>query len=309
MRLSLLQKSFFTSRMLYRRLPFIACVLLLSLTMRLMPVVAAEPVVGNFLHQDSLRTYYLYLPERPAFAPLVVLLHGYGGSAEGYMPEMVKASARHGFALCVPQGLKDPTGRPSWNVGYPMQEGWTVDDADFLMQLCRDLQQRYGLSARNVFLTGMSNGGEMCYLMAWQHPDFFSAIASMAGLTMEWIIRETTSTGAVPFLEFHGTADKTSLWEGDLANNGGWGAYISVPVAVSHIAARNRCASLTHVQLPLKDPSKPTRQVTLHRYGDGTDGAEVLFYEVDGGGHSWALEDADSPELLMDFFENWKDRR
>lgn len=305
------------------RRSLIACVLMLTLLVRPLSVLAAEPIVGTFLHQDSTRTYYLYLPKRASYtpkwvsyaskrsarAPLVVLLHGYGGSAQGWMPEMIKAAERHGFALCVPQGLKDPTGCPSWNVGYPMQKGWKVDDADFLMQLCRHLQDEYGIGTRDVFLTGMSNGGEMCYLMAWQHPEFFSAIASIAGLTMEWMIRGTPVKGPVPFMEFHGTADKTSLWEGDLANEHGWGAYIAVPAAVSHIVSHNRCASFTDTVLPLKDPEKPTRKVTLHHYGHGTGGAEVLFYEVEGGDHSWSMEDVDTPELVMDFFESWRDRR
>ena len=295
--------------MIHRIKPSLACFLFLMFFARQLSVSANEPIEGTFVHQDSVRTYYLYLPERTAYAPLVVLLHGYGGSAKGYMPAVIEAAANHGYALCVPQGLKDPTGRPSWNVGYPMQDGWQVDDVDFIMQLCRHLQERYGLSTRNTFLTGMSNGGEMCYLFAWKQPQFFSAIASMAGLTMEWLIRETDFSGAVPFLEFHGTADKTSLWDGDPENTGGWGAYISVPVAVSHIAAMNRCSTLSHTLLPLKDADKPSRQITLHHYANGTEGTEVLFYEVEGGGHSWSMEDIDSPELIMDFFDTWKDRR
>jgi polyhydroxybutyrate depolymerase len=289
--------------------PFVACVFLSALFLRPMDVVAAEPLSGTFVHGNTERTYYLWLPERTAFAPLVVLLHGYGGSAEGYMPAVVNAALRHGFALCAPQGLKDPKGKPSWNVGYPMQEGWEVDDVDFIMQLCRHLQERYGLSTCNIFLTGMSNGGEMCYLFAWQHPEFFTAIASMAGLTMEWLLRESDFGGAVPFMEVHGTADKTSLWDGDPENRGGWGAYISVPVAVSHIAAKNRCTSLAHTELPLLHPEKPSRLVTLHHYSGGTGGAEVLFYEVAGGGHSWALDDIDTPEIIMNFFESWIGRR
>ena len=53
-----------------------------------------------------------------------------------------------------------------WNVGYPFQAGLKTDDVDFLCKLARYLQKEYNLSRHNTFLTGMPNGGEMCYLMA-----------------------------------------------------------------------------------------------------------------------------------------------
>ena len=44
--------------------------------------------------------------------------------------------------------------------------GLKTDDVDFLCKLARYLQKEYNLSRHNTFLTGMPNGGEMCYLMA-----------------------------------------------------------------------------------------------------------------------------------------------
>jgi polyhydroxybutyrate depolymerase len=73
-------------------------------------------------HQGMDRTYWLYIPEnlRPD-APLVFVLHGYGGKAEGYRPEMVATAKKHGFAVCYPQGAKDGKGKNCWNVGYSFQ--------------------------------------------------------------------------------------------------------------------------------------------------------------------------------------------
>jgi len=34
------------------------------------------------------------------YSPLVIVLHGYGGKAEGYLPEMIQVADRYGFALC-----------------------------------------------------------------------------------------------------------------------------------------------------------------------------------------------------------------
>ena len=71
----------------------------------------------EFRHQGMERSYWLYIPEnlRPD-APLVFVLHGYGGKAEGYRPEMLATARKHGFAVCYPQGAKDGKGKNCWNV-------------------------------------------------------------------------------------------------------------------------------------------------------------------------------------------------
>ena len=57
------------------------------------------------------RTYWLYLPDNlQENAPLVILLHGYKASAEGYRPEMIQVAQENGFALCYPQGAVDGRG-------------------------------------------------------------------------------------------------------------------------------------------------------------------------------------------------------
>ena len=60
------------------------------------------------------RTYRLYLPEGvPDNAPLVFVLHGYGGNFNLDRYGMNEAADRHGFAVCYPQGVKDGRGKPA----------------------------------------------------------------------------------------------------------------------------------------------------------------------------------------------------
>ena len=259
-------------------------------------------------YAGQIRYHYIYVPAslRPE-KPLVLMLHGYGGNADGYRPEMLEVAEREGFALCIPQGLKAPQGKTGWYVGYPKQEGMRQDDDVFLCDLAARLCSLYGLDPRNVFLTGMSNGGEMCYLMGRRHPGTFSAIASIAGLTMKWIRDEVPLSTPVPFMEVHGTADKTSLWEGDLDNAGGWGAYIPVLEAVNYWVQADSCKYLSHQILPRKGE----RAVVLHRWTGGlpawADGpaCEVRLYEISGGKHSWGLADMDTCEEIWRFFEQY----
>ena len=143
----------------------------------------------------------------------------------------------------------------------------------------------------------------MCYIMAYRHPDRFAAFGSLAGLTMEWAYRGLKPRGPVPFLEIHGTADKTSLWEGDPDGSGGWGEYVAVPLAVGRMVAADCCThEVCDTLPPLKEGS---RTVVRHRYLGGTDGNEVRLYEVIGGPHSRALADLDTPEVLWEFFSGY----
>ena len=264
------------------------------------------PALDSLLYEGSVRYHYLFippslLPERP----LVVMLHGYGGKAEGYRPEMLTAAREEGFAGCIPQGLKAPNGKTGWYVGYPAQEGMRTDDDAFVCHLAREVARKHGL--RTLFLTGMSNGGEMCYLIGRKEPRTFRAIASVAGLTMKWVADSVAFHGPVPFMEIHGTADKTSRWEGDLEGQGGWGAYLPVEDAVAAWVKENGCTPCAPEPLPLlHEDSHP---VVLHRWEGGTPAnglaTEVLLYEVQGGKHSWALKDMDTCRVILQFFRRW----
>ena len=236
--------------------------------------------------------------------PLVVVLHGYGGKALGDGLRFIELADLHGFAVCWPQGAEDGTGHSCWNVGYPFQDDYRIDDTSYLRRLVRRLQNDYGLSRKNVFLTGMSNGGEMCYKMAAEHPETFSAIASIAGLTL--VSMSTDYRRPVPFMEVHGTDDSVSAWCGDPENRGGWGAYLSVPAALSHIISANRCVGETISEIPSEH-----KRVILHRFTGGLPAfkngspADVLLYEVLGGDHSWSDRYIPTCDLVWDFFSGY----
>lgn len=264
---------------------------------------AATTKTETIEDQGIRRSYYLYLPDNlPAEAPLVFILHGYGGSASSYLNNSslsFKALAEeYKVALCYPQATTDPKPNTGWNVYYPWQiDRMQVDDCEFICALARHLQATYNLSAKNTFLTGMSNGGEMCYLMAYRKPKEFAAIASMAGLTLVEMAKRHNYTEPVAFMEVHGTGDKTSRWEGDPTNQYGWGAYLAVPVAVNAVAAANKCMYQETTELP-----QIKNRVIRHRYYGSPSGKEVWFYEVRNGGHNWATDSFDSCRTIMEFF-------
>lgn len=256
-------------------------------------------------YHNTEREYYLYRPDNiKNNAPLVLVLHGYGSSATKGKTRFMDLADEHGFVVCYAQGSKDFKGKRFWNVGYPFHKDCKQNDVAYLCRLVRHLQKKYHLSRKNTFLTGMSNGGEMCYLMAMKRPKMFKAIASIAGLTLSNMDRNYKYP--IPFMEVHGTADKTSKWYGDPLNKGGWGEYQSVPVSISYLIAANKCKYEVLSDLPIK-----RHKVILHTYtggkklnGTGPE-CEVLLFEVCGGGHSWAEKDMDTCGEVWNFFNRY----
>ncbi len=249
---------------------------------------------------DTVRTYAMYLPATiKKGAPLVVYTHGYGSKTR-WVKDLNAAADRHGFAVCYPDGSPDTRGKDGWYVGYPPQSNMPKNEEDFFKALLDDVCPRFNLSRKNVFMAGMSNGGDLCYQLAYTCPELFRAYASVAGLTFEWVYKNHRLTIPVPFLEIHGNADKTSAWQGDHHNNGGWGAYIPVPLAVAAVAANNRCTTLAIDTIPsMRDPQ---RVITRSVYSGAPSGMDVVVYEVDGGKHSWHSKDLDTGEIIWQFF-------
>lgn len=249
------------------------------------------------------RSFYLYLPENlPEGAPVVFQLHGYSIKHPRAV-DWCKVADEEKFAVCLPCAALDPNGEHGWNVGYNMQKGFKVDDIKFLKVLIRHLNKEYGLSRENVFVTGHSNGGEMCYLLAYEAPDMFRAIAPISGLTMKWMYDELKPKKAVPLLEIHGTEDHTSEWNGALDDEY-WGPYISVPIAVGVWVVAARCDHELTSELA---PAAPEgHRSIIHRYvSDSNGGIEVQLYEVIGGGHGFSGKDLGCARITWEFFKNY----
>ena len=189
---------------------------------------APENGVNTFEYDGLERRFRIHIPENlQQGASLVVVMHGFTSSArviEGYSG-MNSVADEHGFVVVYPQGTKDDWGNNFFNVGYDFHDSNGVDDIGFVHALIEHLQQSLNLSSRNVFSTGMSNGGDMSYMLACQS-DVIRAIAPVAGCMMKHIYDSCTPTRPIPVLEIHGTLDDVTLVDGDIDNQEGWGAYM-----------------------------------------------------------------------------------
>jgi polyhydroxybutyrate depolymerase len=254
---------------------------------------SVQSQVYHFSFDGLNRQYRLHMPDvLSADAPLVFVLHGYSGSAisiKGYS-DMDQVADDNGFAVCYPQGTTDQWHSSFWNVGYSFHQSETVDDVGFLTALAQYLQGEYGLNSQNTFCTGMSNGGDMCYLLACQASDIFKAIAPVAGCMMEWIYSSCTPADTIPVFEIHGTDDDITWWDGDMEDTQGYGPYLDVMTSFDFWVQLNNCAGCTQPiiidTMPDLDPSDGSIVIS-HKDTAGIDHNQVWLYEVLGGGHDW----------------------
>lgn len=268
-------------------------------------IFAQRVVEDSLVISGNLRHFKLFLPDNlPDKAPLVFALHGYGSSGP-VNTWMNESAVKHKFAVCVPVGLKDSRGKRGWNVGYPSQEGWQLNDVETMVKMAKYVQKKYRLSKANTFLTGMSNGGEMCYLLSYKKQNVFKALASVAGLTLTWMYEEREKTRPRPFMEIHGTEDRTSEWTGDLENKYGWGKYMSVPDAVKHIVEKNKCTYVGNDTVKGKSFDKNGHVIVKHYYKNTKTHNDVLLYEVIGAGHNTFTADMNTGEEIWQFFSRY----
>jgi len=231
---------------------------------------------------------YYHASSAPPNCPLVLVFHGYSGTAQGIMDysEFNTLAEEFGFAVCYPQGTLDGSNTTFFNVGYDFQNNQTVDDVAFVKALIDSLQATYSLSEQDVFSTGMSNGGDFSYMLACQASETFKAIAPIAGMIMQDIMDDCNPVNDVSILEIHGTQDNVTYWQGDPNNNDGWGAYPSIPNTISFFTNMFGITSVSSTVFPDIDPADGST-VKSDKYTEIGSCTQVWLYTVDGGGHDW----------------------
>jgi polyhydroxybutyrate depolymerase len=238
-------------------------------------------------HDGIDRTVHVYLPEkRPDKLALIVALHGYGSSAENIMAYsgLNALAERHGYIVAYPQGTLDEEQNTFFNVGYEFHAESNIDDIGFIRKIVSHLVSLHPINPSQIFATGMSNGGDMSYLLGCQAADLFNVIAPVAGTMMVSNADDCRPSEPVSVLAISGTSDNVTWFSGDLENAGGWGAYLGVDVVVDGWAGRlpgspnERSKTIEYAN---------DNPVHVRTYGSDDGIEQVVLYRVEQGGHDW----------------------
>ncbi len=234
------------------------------------------------------RTYDLHVP--PAYdgkapLPLVLALHGGGGTGKG-MPGLTHLSAladRKGFIVVYPDGIQR---RWADGRGTTVADRNGIDDVGFLAALVAKLASELAVDPHRVYATGISNGGFMSQRLACELSGTIAAVAVVAATMGEALAARCEPTRPVPLLLIHGTKDPLVPWDGGQVTIGAGGRILSVAATIQKWVTLNGCAPTATVTLDPEDPTTGTR-IRREVYGQCKDGAEVILFAVDGGGHTW----------------------
>lgn len=249
---------------------------------------------------ELIRTYRLYIPssyDGTTQWPLVIALHGGGGNGRNMEAFTVGgfndlAETEH-FLVAYPDAVKFRFAQQVWNDGrevakYPAHRTH-VDDVEFLSALIDHLVATRRIDPHRVYATGPSNGGIMTNLLGCELSDKLAAIAPVIGSIAAPVAPRCAPARPLAVLMINSTTDPLVPWKGGdvrfLIER--LGKVISVPDTVKFWVTHDGCTNAPMTEwLPDRDPWDGTR-VRRERYAGCRDGAEVVLYAVEGGGHAW----------------------
>ena len=304
-----------------RRCFRLAAVLLITVLARVL-VAGETPLppgdhTRTLKHDGRTRSYIVHIPfkyDSKQPTPLVLAFHGGGGNAQVMMRfyGLNDKADKEGFIVAYPNGTGRSENILTWNggncCGYAMQNN--VDDVGFVRAVLDDLEKVAHIDNRRVFATGMSNGGILCYRLASELSDRIAAIAPVSG-TMGTATCKPKRPVSV--MHFHGTADEVVPFKGGQGSNRLTQQinFYSVEHSINAWAKANGCSEKPIVaEMPKKIDDMAVQRKT---YGQGKDGAEVVLFIIDGGGHAWpgrgrgvlgkTTKNISADDLMWEFFK------
>lgn len=235
---------------------------------------------GTIMHGGVERTYRIYVPNIKGPLPVVFVLHGLRGDGRGMerYTQFSKLAAKEGFIVVYPDGIDRKWNDRSYKAG-------STDDVGFISTLLDHVEATYAVDASRVYVTGASNGGMMANRLACDLGRRFAAIAPVIADIPHLVQRQSGNAGPMPVLMINGTDDSLVPYGGAVGRS-----RVSIVTALQTVdfwIAKNGCVTNpTATQLPDRDPDDGTR-IERRMYAAGPDGAEVVFFAVHGGGHTW----------------------
>jgi polyhydroxybutyrate depolymerase len=274
----------------------------------------ANKTNGEIETAGGLRKYLIYVPESydPLTpTPLVISIHGFvqWPAHQQSMSGWNLLANEHGFLVVYPQGTGFPL---RWSSQPFSNDPEAINrELQFFSNLLDELSQNYNVDPSRIFVNGMSNGGGMTHLLACEMADRITAIGGVAGAYLyPWDLCQPSRP--VPVIAFHGVNDNIVPYDGGGTNSTNFDyEFAPVETWAANWARKNGCAD--------RPENIPAIGKTSGIHFTNCDlNAEVIFYSVEDGGHTWpggkalptwiagyTTGDINASELMWHFFSKY----
>jgi poly(3-hydroxybutyrate) depolymerase len=149
------------------------CLALAGLLLLSVPSLGAETASKQSLSFEGRdRTYYLYVPPVATQAPppLIVLLHGSGGSGLAMIQRWQDEAAREGIVLLAPESLHTDIG---WDIHN--------DGPEYIHAAIQAVAASHAIDFHRLYVFGQSGGAVYALNLAMLESEYFAAAAYHAG--------------------------------------------------------------------------------------------------------------------------------
>jgi len=263
-------------------------------------------IIDSIVHQTYQRKFTVHTPtgftnSKPV--PLVIMLHGGGGTmtnAQGFT-NLNSVSNTNGFLAVYPQGYGIiPSGGFSWADGRGTSADIAgVDDLGFIDKLLNTLLTNYSIDTNKIYICGFSNGGFMTQRFACKQNQRFAAMASLGSIMDTTLFANCNPKRPIPMLFMLGTADPFVPYNGGpMIGSGPVPPIVGIDTLINFWKQNNNCITsnspITITDIDLTDSST----VTLFNFTNCSCNANVSFYKINGGGHTWPGVEIPSYEII-----------
>jgi len=232
-------------------------------------------------------------PAPPGGRPLVLVLHGGGGTTKALVRttggRFDRLAETNGALILYPQAIDR-----SWDFGEGVvsaRDAHPRDDLHFLTALTEAVTRKYGGNPARAYATGISRGGQAAYFLACKAPGLLAGIAPVSMSLPDFLEDDCRAAPGLPILLIHGTADPIVPYTGGTITIGRQdrGTVLGVEATMRLFRAKNDC----------------TARFTTRRTGKVEETAwercarPTVLYRVEGGGHTWPGASRELPRWLV----------